>query len=211
MCDARFCKVAMPNIYDLRKHLTATHGVRSAEAAKRRFKVKETPNSLYKSPKGALGPKFVSKRKSRTGKDSNAGEGTSEVKRAKEEEVQVVGVDGEKEEEVQVVGVDGEKKEEVRLVGVDGVKNKGVDRLIEIRKAKDQLEREEKELVGKMQVEEVEKWRKRYYELLDSKLKREGELKKKIKELEDRQVPEVEPEFQRMYNNWKSLNSLKEC
>ena len=57
------CNVKKGNVYDLRRHLVATHRVPKTEVGKIRFQRTEKVNSMYKSPKGARGPRGYLKRK----------------------------------------------------------------------------------------------------------------------------------------------------
>ena len=86
-------------------------------------------------------------------------------------------------------------------------------RLSEINREKERLQMEEGKVRGQLQVLEVEKWRGRFYELLEEhqKIKEQVKgLKERVKELECKSENEEESEFKRMYEGWKMLQKINE-
>ena len=98
-------------------------------------------------------------------------------------------------------------------INVNEEKESMMKRLKEINGQKERLSVEETRVKGELQLLDVQKWRERFYELLDENKKVKEEmkgLKERVRELECKCENEEESEFRRMYEGWKLLQKMNE-
>ena len=200
----------------MRNHVRMLHEVR--EPKEEIFPMEMVANIGYVSPRGMKGPTAKTTKAAKETKTARTEKNTKSKKRKSKGYIEMYRTDKERpqskerkmeekkktteEKKTEVV----EKANQERLlvtvdVNVNEEKDNLVKRLNEINKEKDRLRVEEARVRGELQLLEVQKWRERFYKLLDeNKMKEEVKgLKERVKQLECKSASEEESEFKRMY------------
>ena len=239
-CNKPRCRVSTTNVDDMRCHVRMLHGVKDPKGEV--FPTEMVKNGGYVSPGGMAGPTADTKTAKKKQKPSRSTSTSTCNKRKSEGYITMFGTDEEvqptkerkteeKKKPMEKKKGTGEKKpteekeegviKKIRhdklLVTVDinvnEEKESLINRLNEISREKERLNAEETRVKGELQLLEVQKWRERFYELLDENKKVKEEmkgLKERVRELECKCENEEESEFRRMYEGWKMLQKMNE-